>query len=211
MEVEKKVYKLDSNGEVSKMEGLGHLDRTVKPSKIESIINIALKLAANSCYDTSNRIIYDGKPIAGSNIINLIASLMMQHEKGVEEGMNKFIRLMKNCNIDPELITNKIIQKRLRKIMSNSSDFVQETKSYPINVLMNIDKNPEYYVKKVEKENLKRKQKETNFKLLEREKKKRQRRKSAKPEPKTNDQSIKKPAYNLRSHGSTWIIPGRNS
>lgn len=171
--------------------GSGKVTKKRLCDKIELITSIALKFALNNYYDSNNRLIFNGEVINDSNINSLL--ILLTKQCNLPPNINEFIFLLKKCGIDPALIINDKIRKKLNIAMRTTINSSPPDPIYPPNVLTNIQHNSEYYVKKLGSKQA--------------VKKKRNKRKS----PVKRQGNSEKASYNLRSHGRNWSIPEGNT
>ncbi|XP_015793694.1 uncharacterized protein LOC107370222 [Tetranychus urticae] len=130
-EITKKVYKVNSNGHVETQNG-GAIEATCKPKNnskttktnnkeiitsvpskflINQVTVIALKLALKGAYDSYGRLIYQKKPLIGTNIVDLIHSVVTEGNSC--PGLAEFLQVLKNCGLKPSTIANKSIRKKI--------------------------------------------------------------------------------------------------
>lgn len=126
MEPLKKIYKVGLKSK-NNQDGNGLDCSSISFCKINHIIEIALKLAANSCYDSNKRLVFNGSPLNGTDIAGLVAIAMSNAKNNnKQKGISEFVYVLKKIGIDSNWIENS----NIRAMLSNCSkvtDIVAES------------------------------------------------------------------------------------
>ena len=98
----------DGNGSVKKQ---SKTECNLPLNLLRQITSLATTLASKGCYDQYGKLIYRSKPINGSDIVDLLCIAMSEdvNHKGIDE----FIHVLRDAQVSPSLIVNKMIKKKL--------------------------------------------------------------------------------------------------
>lgn len=148
----KKVYQIDGEDMNHLIQDGGAIKKARKsdpqvsltPSKdlIHKVIRIALRLALKGSYNQDNNIIFQKKPLEGTDIVDLIYCCMSEGETC--EGLSEFLQVLKASGLASSDFTNKKIIKRFKGI-SKLKQLKKTSISSPI-VLSNVRVQPPLFI-----------------------------------------------------------------
>lgn len=138
MEPIKKIYKIGSEMNIIQ-NGSGGDCRADISDIVERIVDISLKLAYNGCYDNTKRLIFNGSPMNGTNVAELLTNAMYNFKNNNKpQGNSEFLFILRKLGVAPENCVNNNIKRQLSKRIKVEDKIADSQMTGPT-VLTNIE------------------------------------------------------------------------